>query len=229
MVVDSPSLSGTIPQDLFGSSSLKSLNVENNLISGSLPQVPVFSSTSPTQLESIQMDKMSLLSGSLPENLARLSSLASWNVRNTALSGTLPVLGGLTQLKSMFMYAGPKLSGSIPNSLGRLTSIVNILLSGNRLSGSLPASMAQLGSLGVLDLSNCNLEGDLNSLSLGGNYSNIHIQVRAECGIKSLLQGNHFSGSLPDLQDAVNLKSFLLFGNQVINSSSSKSSFEPSR
>lgn len=93
------------------------------------------------------------LSGSLPDNLAELSSLECLDISNNAFSGELPSgIGNLRSLKNLTL-AGNYFTGPVPESIGGLASIKSLDVSRNFLSGSLPASLTGLRNLVSLNLS----------------------------------------------------------------------------
>ena len=96
------------------------------------------------------------LSGTIPAELDRLTSLQVLDLSGNLLSGTIPAeLGSLADLQELKL-SGNLLSGTIPAELGRLTYLQVLDLSGNQLSGTIPA---ELGSLTYLQ-----------ELKLSGNY-----------------------------------------------------------
>ncbi|CAL9166085.1 LRR receptor-like serine/threonine-protein kinase GHR1 [Musa acuminata AAA Group] len=93
------------------------------------------------------------LSGSLPDNLAELSSLECLDISNNAFSGELPSgIGKLRSLKNLTL-AGNNFTGPVPESIGGLASIKSLDVSRNFLSGLLPASLTGLRNLVSLNLS----------------------------------------------------------------------------
>jgi len=128
------------------------------------------------------------LAGSIPSELALLSSLTSLNLGyNYNMSGMIPTwLGTMTNLQYLnLFYAG--LSGTIPTEIGNMTNLNYLYLSWNSLSGSIPSSIGNLTNLYNLDLSWSSLSGAIPSEL--GNLSNLE---------QLALQNNQLTGSLPD-------------------------------
>ncbi len=73
----------------------------------------------------------------------------------------------------------------------------------NPISGSFPSSLATTTTLGVIDVSNTGLTGDLSHLNLTAGLTNLH------------LENNELSGTLPDLSRCTNLISVLLYHNRL--------------
>ena len=111
-------LSGEIPSELGGLSSLEDLNLGGNQLSGEIP---------------------SELGG-----LSRLRVLELWRNR---LSGEIPSgLGGLDGLQSLWLGRN-QLSGEIPFALGSLSNLIVLELRDNKLSGEIPSGLGGLPNL----------------------------------------------------------------------------------
>ncbi len=126
------------------------------------------------------------LSGEIPAELARLSSLEGLNLSNNELVGTIPPeLGGLANLGG-FILSNNQLTGNIPAEFAHLSKLELLILSENSLTGSIPPELGQLSKLGSVYLSGNQLTGmippELGQLS---NLSNLY------------LSQNQLSGSLP--------------------------------
>ena len=77
--------------------------------------------------------------------------MASLDLRNNQLSGTIPAsIGNLSNLKRLYL-SDNQLSGTIPASIGNLSNLERLYLSDNQLSGSIPESIGNL-SLWSLEL-----------------------------------------------------------------------------
>ena len=125
------------------------------------------------------------LSGSIPHELASLSSLQELSLSNNGLSGRIPPeLGNLASLVELFLHSN-QLIGSVPPELGRLSALEQLFLSGNELSGRIPPELGSLSSLQRLGLSSNDLVGpiptELTSLPLVDLY----------------LSSNELSGRIP--------------------------------
>ncbi len=87
------------------------------------------------------------LTGMLPADLGKLSSLRDLDFHSNSLSGTIPVeLGNLSQLQWLDL-SGNSLSGVIPSELGGLSQLRGLYLQDNAFAGRLPRSLMQLANL----------------------------------------------------------------------------------
>ena len=148
------------------------------------------------------------------------NSVASIDLQNNSLSGTIPTsfgTGSLTNLDSLLLGNSPalgnfqlnKLTGNIPASLGNIVSLQFLVLGGNQLSGTIPASLGNLINLQSLDLSYNLLSGSI-PYSLG-NLTNLSSEL--------YLYNNQLTGSIPGtLGNLVNLTDLELNNNQLSGS-----------
>ncbi|MYH09405.1 MAG: hypothetical protein F4143_04540 [Gemmatimonadales bacterium] len=126
------------------------------------------------------------LTGSIPPQLTRLTSLTELSLRLNELTGPIPPeLGDLIHLGGLDLH-GNALAGSIPPELGNLSRLTRLSLSSNNLTGPIPAVLGRLSELGELYLYHNDLEGpipaDLGNLS----------------GLEQLyLYGNDLEGPVP--------------------------------
>ena len=126
------------------------------------------------------------LSGEIPADLAKLTSLTSLNLGNNDLTGEIPLeLGALTALEYLDL-CGNQLTGSIPTWLGTLSRLKSLCLGHNDLTGEIPP---ELGNLAALDW-----------LALG--YNQLENSIPPELGNLSKLRvlwlhGNRLEGSIP--------------------------------
>lgn len=168
-------LSGTLPTELLTLTKLRTLDLSDNYLSGTLPawlgrmttldDLSVrrnwwISGTVPTQLGELSSLSnnlqlwMNRLSGTYPIELTRLHRMQGIFLEGNYISGTLPsevglLSSGLTHnLGQSFNY----LSGFIPTEIGRLSKLQRcIQLNANKLSGTLPQELAQLTKIGTTD------------------------------------------------------------------------------
>ena len=172
------------------------------------------------------------LSGSIPPELGRLTSLTELYLYDNQLSGSIPPeLGRLTSLTWLYL-SDSGLSGSIPPELGRLTSLTWLDLNGNDLSGSIPPELGRLTSLTGLDLSVNGLSGSippelgrLTSLEwLWLDDNELSGSIPPELGRLTNLTGlylrdNDLSGSIPpELGQLTSLTVLLLRDNDLSGS-----------
>ncbi|TXG51244.1 hypothetical protein EZV62_023768 [Acer yangbiense] len=134
LFLDSNNLTGQLPElflNLSGctKNTLQVLRLNNNMLSGPLPDFTLFSSLREVYLYENR------LNGSFPNSFAQHSDLATLDLSRNQLVGSFP--DGFSAI---------------------LTSIVSLDVSGNRLNGSLPESFGQLSTLWDLDVSSKILE-----------------------------------------------------------------------
>ncbi|TXI71200.1 MAG: choice-of-anchor D domain-containing protein [Cyclobacteriaceae bacterium] len=147
------------------------------------------------------------LNGNLPAQIGSLTSLQELWINSNLLSGPIPPqIGSLSSLESLQAYAN-NLSGPIPTEIGNLTNLISLNFDGNPLTGTLPESLKNLVNLQVLTISSwgkANLTGEIPA------WLADLTQLR-----QIWLDGNSFTGNLPDLTGLVFLDRLMLFDNQL--------------
>ncbi|KAH9714591.1 protein kinase domain-containing protein [Citrus sinensis] len=159
--------SGTIPRFIFNASKLSILELSQNSFSGFIPNT--FGNL--RNLEWLNL-RDNYLTSSTPE-LSFLSSLSNCksltfihlsdnpldgilsktSIGGNKLNGSIPItLSKLQKLQGLGLDDN-KLEGSIPDSICRLTELYELELGGNKLFGSIPACFSNLASLRILSLS----------------------------------------------------------------------------
>ena len=84
------------------------------------------------------------LTGIVPPELGKLSSLWKLALSSNSLSGTIPPeLGSLSKLEVLDLSSND-LSGSIPAELGKLSNLRELYLSSNALTGGIPRDFSAL-------------------------------------------------------------------------------------
>ncbi|CAN6372471.1 unnamed protein product [Urochloa humidicola] len=151
-------LAGVLPDSVSNlSTSLTTLSIGHNPISGSLP-------TDIGNLFNLRSLDFALNSftGTIPSSLSRLKNLEALSLLNNKLTGLIPLaIGNLTVLNYLYLD-GNAFSGRIPNTIGNLTKLLELGLSGNNFTGSIPNELFNIQTLATLfDLSYNNLEGSI--------------------------------------------------------------------
>lgn len=147
-------LTGNIPPQLRGISSLEIVSLANNYLNGTIP---------PSLANCPKLQKLNLgdnnFRGMIPYEFGRLSELKSLVLKNNQLSGSFPPsISNCTKL--YFLDVGKNfLKGHIPKSIGNLSELKVLAMRKNNFEGSIPAEIGQLKNLQILDLSSNRLSG----------------------------------------------------------------------
>ena len=122
---------GDIPSNISNLSSLITLSLSKNALSGSIP-------TSIGRLQKLQGLYLydNKLQGSIPVELCQLQTLYNLNLRNNMLLGSIPTyLGNLSNSLRYLLLASNNLTFEIPSTFWPLTDILYVNLSSNSLKG----------------------------------------------------------------------------------------------
>ncbi|MCD7452752.1 Protein STRUBBELIG-REPTOR FAMILY 3 [Datura stramonium] len=145
--LNAANLGGELGDNLGSFSSLKTLDLSNNHIGGSIP------SNLPVTLQNIFLSA-NVFTGSIPTSLSSLSQLSAMSLNGNHLTGEIPdSFQGLTTLVNLDLSSN-NLSGPLPPSLGNLSSLTTLHLQNNQLSGTLDV-------LQDLPLADLNVENNL--------------------------------------------------------------------
>ncbi|KAL0310503.1 UNVERIFIED_CONTAM: Obg-like ATPase 1 [Sesamum angustifolium] len=218
------SLSG--PVSMITSTTLHTLNLSSNVLSGELP--PLTGSCSVVDLSTNQFEgnltrllkwgnvevldlSQNRLTGSIPEVTAQFLRLNYLNLSHNSLNGSLPKVITLFPKLVELDLSFNQLDGPLPNTLLTSSTLRQIHLQGNKLSGSIDFSPSSGDlDLQVLDLSYNQLGGHLPDeyglftglqvLNIAGNSFSGSIPT-SFCNISALtsldISRNHFTGPLP--------------------------------
>ncbi|KAL9250589.1 putative inactive receptor kinase [Drosera capensis] len=212
---------------LINTSSLTTLNLSSNSLTGSLPSsvgrcsvVDLSGNKFSDDISVLQNWYSSLevvdlssnkLSGSLSDLPSQFSGLITLRISNNALVGGLPHdWGAFSQLSSIDLSTN-SLDGPIPSSLLSTASLVNLNLSRNQIAGEIPwpashaselLSLSSLPPMESLDLSDNLLTGGLTSAI--GNLGRLTLLN---------LANNSLSGQLPSELGKLNGLEFLDLSN----------------
>ncbi|CAL5045637.1 unnamed protein product [Urochloa decumbens] len=174
----STEIRGTLPDWLWNfSSSVVSLDVSNNSITGQLP----------TSLEQMKMlEILNMRSNQLVGRIPELpTSVHVLDLSGNCLSGTLP--HDLKAKKIYYMVLSDNLlSGRIPAYLCKMVLMEILVLSNNSFSGVLPDCWQKVSRLQTIDLSKNKLHGEI-PLTMGSITSLAMLSLR----------GNSLSGNFP--------------------------------
>merc|ERR1712176_813017 len=174
-------LVGSLPMELSYLSSIDTITLNDNDISGPLP-IPYF-----TQL--IHLRQLSLynnrLTGRIPDEMYD-RALEYIGLQENILHGTISTrIGKLKKLHTFYLH-GNRLTGTIPKEVVDADSTVEIALEDNFLTGSLPSRIGDLKKLRWLSVQHNKLTGYIPK-SLGD-----------VTGLKTLyLYNNDFHGVVP--------------------------------
>jgi len=175
--MENNNLVGTIPAEVNDFSSLATLYLNGNQLTGAIPNLSGLTNLSQLNLAVNQ------LTGSIPSWLNTISTLTTIDVNDNQFSGTIPDLTNLSQLTSLKLasnqisgtiptwlnslfsltvidFSNNQLSGDIPN-LGDLTNLQYFAMAGNQLTGSIPAWLGSLTGLTHIILSENLLTGTI--------------------------------------------------------------------
>jgi len=195
-------ISGTLPSVVDRLSVLQYLNVGNNQLLGSLPSLTL------PLLQDLTLD-LNALSGSIGD-ITKLGGLQKVRVASNKFSGSLPanLWPALPDLVYLDL-ADNQMSSTIPSSLANITNLRFLDLSGNSFTGSTEVIFS-CSTLLEVELSNNQFGGtipcsignlaEMRSLSLANNamYGALPSELGAVTRMKFLrLSNNGFSGSLP--------------------------------
>ena len=122
-------LSGPLPAELGSLTSLTTLDLSDNQLSGTIPDL-----SSLTQLQTLNLGD-NQLSGTIPDWLSSLTGLRDLSLRDNRLTGAIPEeLGNLNQLYLLYLDNN-QLSGPIPAELGQPLRIGCHSVCGQHLDG----------------------------------------------------------------------------------------------
>ncbi|KAJ8637759.1 hypothetical protein MRB53_012026 [Persea americana] len=177
--------SGILPPDFASCSSLQSLNVSNNNLSGEFPAETLASMSS--NLKKLAMSYNNL-TGMLPGSVSKLGNLELFDLSSNSIIGSIPkelCQDPKNSLKELYLQNN-QFTGAIPASLSNCSQLVSLDLSFNYLSGAIPSSLGSLSQLRDLIMWLNQLEGDIPSeLANIKNLENL------------ILDNNGLTGTIP--------------------------------
>ncbi|GFQ03488.1 probable LRR receptor-like serine/threonine-protein kinase at1g56130 [Phtheirospermum japonicum] len=218
-------ISGEIPQELFNLTELMDLNLDQNVLNGSIPRA--MGKLSKMQYLALGINNFT---GPVPAELGNLTKLIVLSFSSNSLQGTLPPeLGKLTSLQQLWA-SDNNFTGKIPEFLKTFTDLKVLRLEGTSLEGPIPRSFGvltkmedlRIGDLGGIDSSLDFLENmtSLSTLSLrncqiGGQ---IPEQLSSFPNLQSLdLSFNKLTGQIPASFKNFSSLQYLYLGSNSLN------------
>lgn len=199
-------LHGSIPEETYWMTSLRSLSLSLNPLGGTLStRLGLLSN-----LEAVTLSRNERgLTGTIPTEIEQLSKLEVLSLMGNRLTGGIAVLGKLPRLR-IVMGDKNELRGQIPSELGRLTNLELLYLDINSFTGTLPSELGQLNDMWDFIVNDNDLSGNIPSeLGLLKSLERVSFRNNAftgtlctELGMVSLLysiefQNNQFTGPIP--------------------------------
>nr|XP_029117915.1 probable LRR receptor-like serine/threonine-protein kinase At1g53440 [Elaeis guineensis] len=193
-------LTGVLPDEFANLTFLSELDLTRNYLSGSIPAA----------WASLPLTLLSLLgnqiSGSIPEELGRITTLQFLILQDNQLNGSIPsALGNLINLNELFLSSN-NLTGELPESLGNLKNLTRFIIDGNPISGKIPSFMGNWTKLQWLYIQGTSMEGPFPPI-----FSTM-VSLK-ELRVSDLKGGD---GKFPPLQNMKNLE-FLVLRNLSIS------------
>ncbi|ESQ38625.1 hypothetical protein EUTSA_v10028397mg, partial [Eutrema salsugineum] len=191
-------LGGDLPTSITNlSTNLIYLSLQNNLISGSIPD----DIGNLISLQSLGLHENRLTSP-LPTSIGKLLQLEGLNLNSNRMSGEIPTsIGNITRLDLLYLFNN-SFEGNVPSSLSNCRNMRVLWIGSNKLNGTIPREIMQLQRLVRLDMSRNSLIGTMPDVI--GQLEN--------------LEGNSFDGDIPDIKGLVGVKRVDLSNNNLSGS-----------
>jgi len=185
-----------------------------------VPMSGVFCDSTKTKVTGLDWSSKAL-TGSIPADIGKLTSLTSLSLGDNQLSGSIP--SGVGNLKSLtsLNVSNNQLLGTIPSTIGNLLNLQQLVLNNNQLVSPLPSSIGNLKKLQGLILSRNSFRekiplwiGNLISLrELDGSENEFSILPRELKNLinleRILFNNNPLSCQIPpEIGKLINLKVF---------------------
>ncbi|XP_057457765.1 probable leucine-rich repeat receptor-like serine/threonine-protein kinase At3g14840 [Lotus japonicus] len=157
IVLKAQNLSGTLPPDLVRLPYLQEIDLTLNYLNGTIPK----------QWATLNLVNISFygnrLSGTVPEEFGKITSLKSLVLEFNQLSGNLPSeLGNLPQIETLLLRSN-NFTGELPATFARLTTLKQFRIADNQFSGVIPSFIQNLINLEMLVIQGSGLSGPIPS------------------------------------------------------------------
>ncbi|KAG7957027.1 hypothetical protein I3843_11G154000 [Carya illinoinensis] len=194
IVLKAQNLAGILPPDLGRFPYLQEIDLTRNYLNGSIP--PEWGST---KLVNISLLGNRLM-GSIPRELANITTLKSFTVEYNQLSGILPSeLGNMSSIERLLLSSN-YFTGELPSSFANLTTLKDFRISDNQFSGKIPNYIQNWTNLGKLVIQASGLNGPIpTGIAVLGELTDLRI---------SDLNGSE--AAFPPLNDLTKLKTLIL-------------------
>ncbi|KAH7651414.1 Non-specific serine/threonine protein kinase protein [Dioscorea alata] len=194
IILKSQNLTGSLPDDFSALTSLQTIDLSRNYLSGTIP----------VAWASLPLTKLALLgnriSGSIPEEIGDISTLQELILEDNLIEGAIPrSLGKLVNLEGL-LISGNYFSGELPDSLGNLRNLTNLRIDGNPISGKIPSFVGNWTKLQRLDMQGTSMEGPFPP-----TFSTL--ESLTELRVTDLVGGD---GTFPPLQNMIEMKELVL-------------------
>jgi Leucine-rich repeat (LRR) protein len=221
--VSANSITGKLPASLEQSKMLTTIIMRGNQLEGNIPNLPI-------TVQNLDLSYNSL-SGSLPQSFGEKQELYYLLLSGNILSGVIPVdLCNMISLEVIDL-SNNNLSGELPNCWQEKANPYVIDFSSNGFWGEIPSTMGYLNSLMTMDLSRNNLSGILPTslqscnrlmfLNLGENNLSGNIPKWIGDSLRSLqvliLGFNQFSDYIPESLSQLDVLQLLDLGNNKLS------------
>eukprot|EP00981_Chlorochromonas_danica_P003302 scaffold642_cov166-Ochromonas_danica.AAC.19 len=154
--LDSNYFSGPLPRQWAFNSTLQDLQIDLNIISGSISD-EFFSLSRLCYLTAEQ----NVISGTLPSNASAMVSLAGLDLGQNYLTGTIPSsFGSLPKLGTIYLNSN-SFNGTVPPELANISALISLSVADSLLTGTIPSGFGLLPLFDTLDLSYNFLDGTI--------------------------------------------------------------------
>ncbi|CAI5973471.1 unnamed protein product [Closterium sp. NIES-64] len=202
LLLNSKSLTGSIPLALTALSRLQSLNLQTNNLSGPVP--PALSAL--RLLTSLRLGN-NHLTGPIFTVIARMPWLVELDLYSNNFTGPIPLTVSRLQKLSHLDMDFNGFYGPLPPAFFRLSALANLRIASMGLSGPLLDGITALSSLTMLDASGNNISGSIPAT----------ITTLSHLEYLMLGMNKHLSGSLPSTLARLTTLKDLTLGNTAIS------------